>query len=220
MSNDPAAAAAAAAAAAYLQGQNQGNNWTLAQCVVVAIVASRSWMTKFSIESHELWPTGIIGTIIFGVSSAICLWRTSMEFILISQTFEYNEHYVIKIGFYLSLTLNSIFELIYSLSLVLENGYVKYGYTSHILALLAIVVAFSTSIYQWCAILFRSHERKKYIFLLKIFLGVNVISSIISVSFLCTSHSLLSRPFSSLSLPSPPSFDHSSWQSRLCEFSC
>lgn len=168
-------------------------------------------MAKFSFGSHELWPTGVIGTIIFGISSIVCLWRSALEFILISQTFEYNEHHVIKIGFYLSITLNSLLELIYSISLATENSYVKYGYTAHILGLLAIVVAFSTSIYQWCAILFRSNERKRYIFLLQIFLGVNVISSTISISFLCTLHSPLlpyplTHPLARSLLHVPPLF--------------
>jgi hypothetical protein len=137
-----------------------------------------------------------------------------MEFHLMSQTFQYNELNVIKIGFYISLTLNSFFELIYSLSLVIENSYVKYGYTSHILALLAIVVAFSTSIYQWCSILFRSHERKKYIFLLKIFLGINVICSMISVGVLCKSP----NSFLLILLPSNSSSSPSDYAGSVVEF--
>jgi hypothetical protein len=151
-------------------------------------VSGGSWLAMgFRLESKELRSAGIIGTNIYAISSLICLWRTIIEFSLLFKSFKYNVDTIMKIVFYLSLTLNSLCELIYSISLVIENRYVKFGYTFHLCGLLAIFVAFSTSIYQWCAVLFRIDERRKYIFFLQIFLAINILSSIISIGILCTS---------------------------------
>jgi hypothetical protein len=136
-------------------------------------------------ESKELRSAGIIGTCIYSISSLVCLWRTILELSLLFKSWKYNVDCVMKVVFYLSLTLNSLCELIYSISLIIENRYVKFGYTFHLFGLLAIFVAFSTSIYQWCAVLFRIDERRKYILFLEIFLGINIVSSMISIGILC-----------------------------------
>lgn len=139
----------------------------------------------FSINSDHLRPAGIIGSIIFGFSLIICLWRSKIEMLFVKNSINYNEQYYMKLGFYLSVTINSLFELLYFLSLAIMKRYTPLGYTAHIIAYLAVVIAFSTSIYQWCAILFRPNERKKYIRVLHIFIFINFLTALIGVGTLC-----------------------------------
>lgn len=139
----------------------------------------------FTIGFNQLRTAGIIGSIIFFISSLICIWRSSIELYFILKSFKPDEQHFMKLGFYISVTLNSILELLYFLSLAIVEKYTPLGYTAHICAYLAVVIAFSTSSYQWCAILFRPNERKKYILLLQVFIFINFVTAAIGVGVLC-----------------------------------
>mmetsp|Transcript_2664 Transcript_2664/g.3994 ORF Transcript_2664/g.3994 Transcript_2664/m.3994 type:complete len:345 (-) Transcript_2664:79-1113(-) len=129
------------------------------------------------LEKFEI--IGLIGTISFSLFSLACFYRCWCAWTILKDV------YHLKIIFHISMNVFALFELVYSISILVYNDYTLWGYAFHVLALYFFVVSYSTVIYLWGQTIGKRHDyaRRAGVFVLL----MNLLASILAICYLCIS---------------------------------
>jgi hypothetical protein len=123
----------------------------------------------FEFGKYDIRSCGLIGTILYSLFSAICLWRAIYVKMQIGS---WNN---MKVHFHFILLINGLLEVAYFILMLVNNSYTCIGYSFHLLSMLCDVMAFGVVTYMWSTtVAYKNHANRSF-YVVSGFTAINVV---------------------------------------------
>lgn len=123
---------------------------------------------SFEFGKYDIRSCGLIGTILYSIFSAICLWRALFV------TVQIGSWYNLKVYFHIILLINGILEVAYFMLMLQNDSYTSIGYSFHLLSMLCDVLAFGVVTFMWSTTVAYKNHANRLFYVVSWFTALNV----------------------------------------------